>query len=88
MTEYRGRCLRDSSSEHNLVGQSTLQALNSPNQCFSLFDLFPDCHGLTSYLVGLVEATARPIVHADPLRSVVTGRFPVVRLYWLNSNRG
>jgi len=27
VTEYRGRCLRGSSSQHNLVGQSTLQAV-------------------------------------------------------------
>jgi hypothetical protein len=38
--EYRGRCLRDSSSQHNLVSQSTLQAVqgrrnghcDSPNE--------------------------------------------------------
>jgi len=27
VTEYRGRCLRDGASQHNLGGQSTLQAV-------------------------------------------------------------
>jgi hypothetical protein len=45
---------------------------------------------LRAAVIDRVEpaAAATANAYSHPLRSVVTGHFPVVRLYWLNSNRG